>query len=190
MTSAVLRRRSAAFLTSAVCAIALLPATAAHAGDDTGGTTFRVNLTPAEVPGGGDPNGSGLAVIRVNPANDEVCWDVNWSGLEGEVTAMHLHHGARGAMGPHGVDLLDNASLPGKEGAIDSCTTVEHEDAAEKDAGGGHSGDLAVSTGRGMFGAHEVENGVLEKIIANPQEYYLNVHSTSHKMGAIRGQLG
>lgn len=174
-----------ALVTAAVCAVALLPATAAQAGDDTGGTTFRVNLTGSEIPGGGDPNGSGLAVLTLDPNDNELCWDINWKGLSGQVTAIHLHKGPPGGTGPHAVDLLDGASFDGTSGQADSCTTPHNHAMGEgmaKPGGGGHS----------IVDAHTEPGGgnVLNDVIADPDDYYVNVHTTAYDKGAIRGQLG
>jgi hypothetical protein len=39
-------------------------------------------------------------------------------------------------------------------------------------------------------GCKEVDQGLLKDILQNPEQYYVNVHTTVHPGGAGRGQLG
>lgn len=45
----------------------------------------------AEVPGPGDPDATGFAVILIVPEKDLVCWKLGWRGIDGTVTAAHIH---------------------------------------------------------------------------------------------------
>jgi len=38
-------------------------------------------------------------------------------------------------------------------------------------------------------GCTQVEQGLLKDILQNPEQYYVNVHTTAHPAGAGRGQL-
>jgi len=63
------------------------------------------NLTgAAEVPGPGDPDGSGRAEITIVDATDNVCFDLQVSGIA-PATAAHIHRGAPGEAGPPVVTL-------------------------------------------------------------------------------------
>jgi hypothetical protein len=173
-----------ALATATICAFALLPAATATAttAGDLPGEEFHVTLSGSQIPGGGDPKGSGLAKLLVNPEGNELCWQVDWKDLSGQVTAMHVHKGPAGGTGPHAVDLLDGASFDGASGSADACTTPHNH----KMDGGGMAG------GHSIFNAHTEPGGgnVLQEIIDNPSNFYVNLHTTAYKDGAIRGQIG
>ncbi|MGQ0466000.1 MAG: CHRD domain-containing protein [Sporichthyaceae bacterium] len=159
------------------CTAAIVP-TAAHAGDGPVGIVFRATLAGSEVPGGGDPKGSGTAILKLVPATNEVCWDIAWTGLAGSVTGIHLHHGGSGETGPHAVDMVNGAALPGASGSHDGCQTLGK--------GGGHSMNMQ------LFNAHTEPGGgsTLDAIVADPEHYYVQLHTTAYEKGAVRGQLG
>ncbi len=78
------------------------------AGAGTTGTAyasqFRAALTgAAEVPPG-DPDGAGTATVRVDGTLNEVCVDLEVSGIT-PATAAHIHRGAAGENGPPVVNL-------------------------------------------------------------------------------------
>lgn len=63
-------------------------------------TTYRANLTGAQEVGPGDPDGSARAEVTVSDNFNQVCWDIADVRNIGEVTAAHIHVGARGVNGP------------------------------------------------------------------------------------------
>ena len=72
-----------------------------------GGRPLSTELDPAEeVPGPGDPNASGHADITLNQGREEVCFDLDWSNVDGTVVAAHIHVGAAGVAGPIVVPLF------------------------------------------------------------------------------------
>ena len=71
----------------------------------------------------------------------------------------HIHRGAVGTNGPVEVNL----AWP-QDGQSADCLT-------EGEAGKG------------------LDPGEVQRILANPQAYYVNVHNTDYPSGAIRGQL-
>lgn len=75
-------------------------ATLEEAAADALNTTYTANLTGAQEVGGGDPDGSGQARITVEDNFNQVCWNISDIRNIGEVTAAHIHVGARGVNGP------------------------------------------------------------------------------------------
>ena len=125
-------------------------------------------LTGAEVPGGGDADGRGRAHLELRPEQGSVCFAIRWEGVDGVVTAAHIHKGARGAVGPHHIDLFNDESFVGRRNTVAACVQVED----------------------GVHGSTASAEEKLRAVIENPGDYYLNVHSSAFPDGAIRGQLG
>jgi hypothetical protein len=124
---------------------------------DDGGKRFTTTLTGAnEVPGPGDADASGTASLALNPGQGEVCFDLAWAGIDGIVTASHIHAAPVGVAGPVVVPLFVGGSFSGTD-SVSAC----------------------VSADRSLVLA----------IIQNPENYYVNIHSTVFPAGAVRGQL-
>lgn len=77
------------------------------------------------------------------------------------VTGAHIHEGATGANGPVRVD-----------------TTVKAGDVV-----------FAAASGKITKGPVNVDPAVMNAMIAQPSNFYFNVHSTANGAGVIRGQL-
>ena len=78
--------------------------------EEQGGRPISVSLTgAAERPGPGDPDGSGTAVFSFNPGQNQVCWELQWSGIEDPVAA-HIHIAPVTDPGPVVVPLSPIAS--------------------------------------------------------------------------------
>jgi len=123
---------------------------------------FQAVLTgDAEVPGPGDADAIGHAVIMTEPASDRICWVVSWNRVDGTVFASHIHGPAPSGVAAGVVLPLFVGQAFGSTGINQGCVS---------------SPDLS---------------GLIDAIVANPQLYYVNVHSLpSFPGGAIRGQLG
>jgi hypothetical protein len=100
-------RRRVLFLAAALGMVALLAMGAPALGE---GRPFATTLTgAAEVPGPGDPDASGTAFITLNQGQGEVCFELSWAGIDGTVTAAHIHVGAATVAGPVVVPLFAGA---------------------------------------------------------------------------------
>jgi hypothetical protein len=80
--------------------LALLLIVVVAAPVSAGGRPFFTTLTgAAEAPGPGDPDGSGTAFITLNQGQEEVCFDIEVSGVA-PITAAHIHVAPEGSPGP------------------------------------------------------------------------------------------
>lgn len=145
--------------------LALAGATSAQAFEGKRGGSFVLELSGDQVPGGGDDDGHGVARVKLDPERETACLAMGWKDVSGAVTAMHIHKGAAGRTGEHHIELLNDETLAGGKNALATCVQVQGH--------GGHS-----------------PRELIEALLKNPEGYYLNVHSTKHSKGALRGQFG
>jgi CHRD domain len=113
-------RRSLAVLVVGVVA-ALVVAGVATAAD--GGRPFSTALTGAEEePGPGDANATGQADITLNQGLGQVCFDLSWADVDGEVFAAHIHVAPAGSPGPIVVGLFSGsfAGTDSASGCVDA----------------------------------------------------------------------
>jgi CHRD domain-containing protein len=130
-------------------------------GADHGGAPFTVALASSV----SDSNGSGSVRLTINPGQEQVCWDIHVSGLTTPITASHIHRLPAGqANGPVVVPFF-NFATPSTATAFSGCAS--------------HNA-INITTS---------ERELLDAIIANPSGYYVNVHTTKHPAGEVRGQL-
>ena len=132
-------------------------------------TTFATGLTGAqELPGPGDPDGSGSASITIDPvlaSGSQLCYNLMVANITLPAAAAHIHEEMPGAAGPVVVTL----GTPDGTGGAAGC-------AADGDFNLANSGDPDIAT-------------LLADIVANPGDYYVNVHTSDFPAGAVRGQL-
>jgi CHRD domain len=115
----------------------------------------------SEVPGPGDANAIGHATIMIEPDNDRLCWIVSWNRIDGTVFASHIH-------GPADTTQAAPVLIPLFMNEAFGSTGIN----------------------RGCMQSADI-GPILDAIVANPQQYYVNVHSLpDFGPGAIRGQLG
>ena len=107
----------------------------------------------------GDPNGTGEAYVFGIDGDATTLCYV--LTVEGirPATAAHIHEGPAGSNGP----VVANLAAPADGNAADCLTE-------------GESGKFA-------------EGQTVAEILANPGNYYVNVHNTQFPGGALRGQL-
>lgn len=114
----------------------------------------------SEVPGPGDVDGSGVGRFRVNVSAQRVCYAMSVQDITLPAAAAHIHRGAAGVAGPPKI-TLNNPTEVGSSG-----------------------------TGLAYGCESDVRRVLLRRIRANPDRFYVNVHTTDFPDGAIRGQLG
>jgi hypothetical protein len=129
-------------------------------------TVFTVQLSAAnEVPPvtNAENGARGTAVITVNSAANTIDFNVSLTGFTATsvVNVAHIHPGAAGVSG--GV-LVSTGLTPGT---------------------------VVLNNGAGTFSfpGVTVSADIISQILANPQNFYFNVHTALNGGGAIRGQL-
>ena len=113
-----------------------------------------------EVPDPGDPDGSGAAQIKVDVRKEKVCFTLVVLDVTLPTAAAHIHEGAAGVAG----DISIGLSAPVEVG----------------------SSGIGLATGC----ARNQARPLLRDIKNNPDQYYVNVHTSDFPGGAVRGQLG
>ncbi len=109
----------------------------------------------------GDPNGRGKAyVFGIDGDPTTLCYVLTVKKIA-PASAAHIHEAAAGSNGP----IVANLTAPADGNAADCLT--------EGEAG-------KFPTG---------ESGIVARILANPEDFYVNVHNADYPGGAIRGQL-
>jgi hypothetical protein len=117
-------RRRVLFLAATLAMVAMLALGAPAYGQ---GRPFATTLTgAAEVPGPGDPDASGTAFITLNQGQGEVCFDLSWAGIDGTVTAAHIHIGSAVEAGDVVVGLFTDVALSGTDSAS-GCVAASEE---------------------------------------------------------------
>ena len=114
----------------------------------------------------GDANGMGHAyVFGIDNDESTLCYSLTVKGIQlvpvGEGLAAHIHEGAMDANGPV------VAALAGPEG--------------------GTAADCLTEGEEGKFPTGET--GIVQRILNNPENFYVNVHNPQYPDGAVRGQL-
>ncbi len=117
----------------------------------------------------GAPEARGQAyVFGIDGSTTTLCYTLVGLKKVGELNmapgngrAAHIHEGARGSNGP----VVANLAWP--------------QD--------GQAGDCLTEATAGKFPTSEA--GIVQRILKNPQNFYVNVHNAEHPGGALRGQL-
>lgn len=112
--------------------------------------------------------------------------------LSAEATADQETQGGREGASASGMFRVDTDA---GEFCYDvSATDLDDAAAMHIHVGGaGEDGDIVIELDAAQIGAGETctdtDAGVLEDILADPEGYYLNVHTPDFPAGAVRGQL-
>ena len=113
----------------------------------------------AEVPGPGDADAFGAAEIKVNVKKEKVCFTLVVLDLTLPTAAAHIHEGEAGVAGDIVVTLEAPAEIAGS----------------------------GIGLATGCVG--DQSRPLLRDIKNNPDQYYVNVHTSDFPDGAVRGQL-
>lgn len=114
----------------------------------------------------GDPDGKGIGyVFGIDGDSTTLCYVLIVQNIQivsvGSGMAAHIHEGARDENGPV------VAALAGPEG--------------------GTAADCLTEGEEGKFPTGE--SGIVQRILENPESFYINVHNPEFPDGAIRGNL-
>ena len=129
--------------------------------------TLTARLTGAQEVPPADPDGSGKATVIIDVDGGEVCWEVKSIKDTGTPNRGHIHQQVAGQNGPIVITFFE--LRPG-----DALATDPRHDQIES----GRLADCATA-----------DPALLADIVANPQNYYVNVHNTRFPGGALRCQL-
>lgn len=128
--------------------------------------------------------GTGRFKAKIDKANGILHYELSYSGLEGEVRQAHIHFGQRGVNGGITLWLCQSASNP-------SPTPTKTPMCLQS---GTVTGDLSaadvITTNPGAI-AQGIAPGEFAEVLAaiRAGTAYVNVHSSKHGGGEIRGQL-
>ncbi|MGI8901837.1 MAG: CHRD domain-containing protein [Nocardioides sp.] len=112
----------------------------------------------------GDPNGRGEAyVFAIDGDPTTLCYVLTVDKIA-TATGAHIHRGPAGSNGP----IVVNLAPPADGNAADCLTQGE-----------------ILPNGNPAFAAGQT----VAEILANPDNFYVNVHNAEYPTGAIRGQL-
>jgi hypothetical protein len=125
----------------------------------SGGTELTATMTGlTEVPVG-DPDGTGTATIRLIRNAGIACFTLSVSRIQLPATASHIH---KAPVGQAGNVVVPLTPAPDSTGASKGCVSV--------------------------LTAGAVDRALVNAILATPEDYYANVHTSDHARGAVRGQ--
>ena len=152
-------------LLGVVLSIGLASTSSVAAADDT--VTINLRLTGAKEVPAADPDGSGKAKLHIDAAGGQICFDIKGLTDTGTPNRGHIHSGPIDGTG--GIVITFFELRPGDAPANDP----RHDELES----GGIQGCVSAAT------------ALLNDILANPQNYYLNVHNTRFPAGSLRCQL-
>lgn len=128
-----------------------------------GSVRLTAHLTGAQEVPPADPDGSAKAKVNVNVAAGEVCFDIKIDAT-GTPNRGHIHVGEAGVNGGIVVPFFE----------LREVLTDARNDEIER----GRIQDCVPA-----------DPALLEQIVANPSDYYVNLHNARFPGGAIRCQL-
>jgi hypothetical protein len=152
-------------LIAVVMAIGIATTGSVAAADET--VTLTARLSGAQEVPPADPDGSGKASVMINVDAGEVCWEIKSLSDTGTPNRGHIHKQVAGQNGPIVIPFFELRPT-------DAPATDPRHDELE-------SGRIADCT--------TADPVLLADIVANPDQYYVNVHNTRFPGGSLRCQL-
>lgn len=159
-----------------VAALSLLSSSMAGAGHENAVLATVLSganeVGPDGATGVGDPDGAGTAyVFGIDGDPTTLCYVITAAGIDptfepGATGMAHIHRAAEGENGP----VVAALAFP-LEGDAADCLTEGEEDKFP------------------LIGEEGEPESIVADILANPANYYVNVHTGEFPDGAIRGQL-
>jgi len=152
-------------LVAVASSVALLLTGPSAMAEDAGGKPFRLELSgAAEVPTNthGDAD-RGSVGLTLNQGEGRVCWTfgaITLSAGESLPFMGHIHRAPTGVAGPIVVHLFGSGDAPAAPTAYPTDTVCTHADHA-----------------------------LVKEIRKNPDQFYVNLHNTTHPAGVMRAQL-
>ena len=153
------------WLVTSIVAIGLATTASVAAADNT--VTLTARLSGAQEVPPADPDGSGKATVHIDVEAGEVCFDIKSLDDTGTPNRGHIHRGGPGVNGGIVVPFFE--LRPG-----DALATDPRHDALED----GRLQDCVPG-----------DPAILAEIVANPGDFYVNVHNTRVPGGSLRCQL-
>jgi hypothetical protein len=154
-----MRRRASVTVVLVIALVALAAFVGTASG---GGRQLTATMSGAnENPKNTSP-ATGTFAVRLNHGQGTVCYDMSVSNLTTAPSMAHIHKGTSTENGPVVIHLF------GSGGAAAPATT-----------------SFTISD----FCQSGISQALIKDIIQNPQNYYVNVHTSTFPGGEIRGQL-
>jgi hypothetical protein len=155
-------RRQILAVLSAVAILAGLLVGNAAANSDV--VKLDARLTGAQELPPADPDGRGVAKVALDVDAGEVCFDVRfWDS--GTPNRGHIHAGDAATNGPIVVTFFELRENP---------QDPRHDE---------------LEASRRLDDCVTADSGLLADIVANPQNYYVNIHNARFPAGSMRCQL-
>lgn len=142
------------------------------AGASDGGRTFQIALSGAnEVPTNvhGDAD-RGSVTVTINLGQRRVCWQFGELTLTAGEALPHISHIHEAPAGVAGPIVLTFFGAPPNTGGVNTPTAP-----------------TAYPTDTVCL--ENVSRELLINIFSDPDQYYVNMHNTTHPAGVVRGQL-
>ena len=125
----------------------------------SGGTVLTARMVGAGQFPPGDSDGTGRATIRTISGTAYLCFVITVRKIQLPATAAHIHKGPARRNG----NVVVALKAPDASGKVSGCVNVKTSGAFDRT--------------------------LVKAILADPSMYYVNVHTTDHPAGAVRGQL-